>query len=71
MDVITLKSAAERLGISLAWAQKQCAKHQIGQLINPRLRLLSPADLEKLRGVIGGRVGNPNLRKNPAKKKRR
>jgi hypothetical protein len=50
--VITTSIAARRLNRSERWLRTLCARHGIGKLINPRLRLLSETDLRRLRRIV-------------------
>ncbi len=52
---ITVTEAAKTLGVSAIWARELCRDHGIGELITSRLRLLSAADVAKLRRLIGGK----------------
>jgi hypothetical protein len=54
-----VSEAALELGVSTSLIRRLCRKLELGREVNDRLRLLSPADLEKLRGAVHGRTGNP------------
>jgi hypothetical protein len=56
----TTKQAAEQLGIAATTVRIHCLRYGIGELVTPRVRLLTEADLERLRGhaVGSGRPGH-------------
>jgi hypothetical protein len=59
---ITVSQAAERLGVTPQAVRLRCQQHNLGQMITPRLRLLSEANLRKLRQLI---PENPENRPGP------
>ena len=67
MDAKTTSDAAKILGVTPQALSRVCAKHGIGTVVNPRLRLLSSADIETLRGLVRSKPGNPNFGKQTAK----
>jgi len=55
----TVSEAATELGVSTSLIRRLCRQMALGEERTNRLRLLSPADLDKLRGAVHGRTGNP------------
>lgn len=53
MPTTTTGMAAESLGVTRQWISYLCEQHGIGTLINPRCRVLTPADVAKLRRLVG------------------
>ena len=54
MQLITVTQAAVELGIRAASVRKRCIAHAIGVKVNERTRLLSPADVRRLRKLVTG-----------------
>lgn len=61
----TTSQAATKLRRSLRSVQRACAAHKIGTRFGKSLAL-TDADIERLRGLIPGEVGNPNFAENAA-----
>lgn len=55
---LTVKQAAVKLGMQERYVRELCSRLDIGYLVNPRLRLLSAADLPKIKAVKRGK-GRP------------
>lgn len=61
MDEITAAEAGRRLGRGTARINAICREHEIGRMLNARLRLLTPEDFERIKAIIeSAKVGNPN-----------
>lgn len=56
----TITQAALKLEIHPRTVRSICARHNIGTLVNSRLRLLSEADLKRA-AKLKKPVGNPNF----------
>lgn len=69
MNTITVPAAAKDLGVSPAWVGRLCRRHNIGEMITARMRLLSAKDLAMLRALVGTPPG-PVPEKKPAKRKK-
>jgi len=52
VPMFTVAQAALTTGRSVSTVDKICRKHQIGSKPNAKLRLLSAADLERVRGIM-------------------
>lgn len=61
VDAVTSAEAARILGVSNATVSRACTAHDIGTLLNPRIRVLSPEDVERLRGLVSNKRGNPQF----------
>ena len=61
VDAISSVDAARLLGVSTATISRACTKHGIGTLMNPRMRVLSPEEVEQLRGIVRTQPGNPQF----------
>ena len=59
MDAMTTTDAARILNVSSRTVARASEKHGIGYKANESLRLLTQEDVEKLRGLVSNRVGNP------------
>jgi len=64
--MITTQIAALELGLSVRQVNALCQQHGIGQMVNPRLRVLTKADIAILKKVRQP-VGNPTFRARAAK----
>lgn len=62
VDAVTTAEAARLLGVATKTVARVCAAHNVGTLLNPRMRVLSPEDVETLRNLIK-KPGNPNFGK--------
>jgi hypothetical protein len=49
---LTVNDAAERFGKTTARIRQICIEHNIGELIENRIRLLSEADMRKIGKII-------------------
>lgn len=58
----TTKQAAEKLDLHPGTVQRLCKEHDIGTLLNATTRILSAADVVKLKR-IAKKPGNPNFGK--------
>lgn len=50
---ILMKEAAAVIGVTPGRLRQVCTQHNLGTLLNPRLRVLSPSDLNCLKVIIG------------------
>jgi hypothetical protein len=57
-QLYSTKAAAALLGIAHQTAKLHCLRYNIGYLQTPRLRLLTEADLEQLRGHVRVKEGS-------------
>lgn len=61
IDAMSTAAAAKILGVAPSTVTRACVKHGIGTLISPRLRALTPEDVEQLRSLVSNQKGNPNF----------
>jgi len=54
------KDAAAAIGASASAVRRICKSHGVGRLLG-RDRVLTSADVERLKGLFHGRPGNPNM----------
>lgn len=69
MSTTTVTAAAAELGVTPGRVRQLCQQHGIGEMLTPRMRLLSDKDLRTLNGLIGTPRG-PVPRKKSAKRKK-
>lgn len=62
MQVYTASEAAEEIGCHKSTVSRACEKHGIG-IESGRQIILLPADIERLKGLIQDKPGNPNCKK--------
>lgn len=61
IDAISTSAAAKLLGVAPSTVTRACVKHGIGTLVSPRMRVLTPEDVEALKGLVSSQRGNPNF----------
>lgn len=49
--------AAKQLRVTSGRIRQLCIEHNIGEMIHPRLRMLSPRDLQSLRKILDSQHG--------------
>lgn len=60
MKIYSVSQAAKEIGIDTSLVRRMCRKHEIGVKLSERARVLTAADIERLKSVRGKR-GNPNF----------
>lgn len=61
MDVRTTSDVAAELGVTPQAINRVCVAHGIGTMPSTRMRLLTAEDVEKLRGLVHAKPGNPTF----------
>ena len=62
-DAKTTSDVAKLFGVTSRAIARICSEHGIGTVVNSRLRILTAADVEKIRPLVHGKRGNPNFGK--------
>lgn len=60
ITIYSVAEAAEELGRHPSYIRRLCAQHDIGERKSERFRVLTEADLERLRGLVR-KPGNPEF----------
>lgn len=58
--MLSVKQAAEQLGVAEVTVRRACKRHKIGTLFQ-RTWILETADVTRLRAVVRTEIGNPNF----------
>lgn len=58
-NVLTTAQVAERLGVAGRTIRDRAERYGIGTLVTARMRVFTPADVERLRPHITGKPGRP------------
>jgi len=67
--MLTVAQVSAEIGASPRTVRRICQTHGMGVAVNPRMRMLTAADVERIRRLWHGAPGNPLMQSSPGQRR--